>query len=453
MSQGKPSAFISSTVRDFGDLRGALRYWLEESGFDVRASEYADMEVNPGANTFEACFDAIRGSDFYILLIGERYGSPFDQGGNISVTRQEYRVAYASFIATGRPVPVLFARAETKLVSDNWQHAKRPEPPPFVDAVSIHDFIEEVTRFEEHQQAVQGSSPPPAANWLYSFHTFKDIIDALKVVLALRPDIPRERIYTSMVLDLEELLSTFFVKEQYRPRRDAPAMKAFVDELLALGEDGEQALTEFEALEVDRLHIGHRLYMRSIIQAHQLDISTHEPVVLTGREPVRLAFYLVGGRAHPDTMAARAIRVAATSGALLDYDPESRSLNETPISVATTELVRQLEHYASLYEQADPTATALSVRLPAATNSASPRYDLAFHDALILWGLYHSAENLYRRAASLYRYLQRKRETPLPSALLPTSPLGEVTETQIRRERASREDVRRWGEIPEAWEE
>jgi hypothetical protein len=41
----KPAVFISSTVHDFRDLRSALKFWLEELGYEVMA-KYAPVD-NP----------------------------------------------------------------------------------------------------------------------------------------------------------------------------------------------------------------------------------------------------------------------------------------------------------------------------------------------------------------------------------------------------------------------
>jgi len=38
----KPKVFISSTIEDFKDLRSAIKYYLEENGFEVATSENAD---------------------------------------------------------------------------------------------------------------------------------------------------------------------------------------------------------------------------------------------------------------------------------------------------------------------------------------------------------------------------------------------------------------------------
>ncbi len=59
----RPRVFVSSTIRDLEDLRDALKFWLEEMGFEVQMSEHNDFERRPEVTTFEACFEAIWESD------------------------------------------------------------------------------------------------------------------------------------------------------------------------------------------------------------------------------------------------------------------------------------------------------------------------------------------------------------------------------------------------------
>ncbi len=106
----RPTVFVSSTIRDLRDLRGAIKFWLEEMGFEVQLSEYTDFDRKPEAGALEACFQRIRECDYYLLLIGENVGTWFNEPERISVTRQEYRVARASFEETRRPKIISLVR-------------------------------------------------------------------------------------------------------------------------------------------------------------------------------------------------------------------------------------------------------------------------------------------------------------------------------------------------------
>lgn len=107
----RPRVFVSSTIKDFRDLRSALKFWLESMGCTVLMSEFNDFDRRPDQGTFESCFSAIETCHYYILLVGCRKGSEYKDG--VSVTQQEYRIA-ASLAQEGQIKPVIFVRAEVE---------------------------------------------------------------------------------------------------------------------------------------------------------------------------------------------------------------------------------------------------------------------------------------------------------------------------------------------------
>jgi hypothetical protein len=213
----RPVAFLSSTIYDLRDLRGAVRFWLEESGVEVWMSEFNDMVKPAGANAFEACFESIRQADFYILLIGDKKGSAYAADGT-SVTQQEYREAYAAFLAQGRPIPIMFVRAEVRDRVDAWVRAARGGHPPFADATFIASFIEEIEQRQATAGALAGLEPYPLGNWLGRFNDFREISDGLRVALNLRVDVPLQRVLAAIRLDLEPTIAKFVGKDYYRPK-------------------------------------------------------------------------------------------------------------------------------------------------------------------------------------------------------------------------------------------
>ena len=106
----RPIAFVSSTIRDFSDLRSALKFWLEEMGYEVLMSEHNDFEKKLTKDSYTACLESIDIADYFILLIGARSGGWFDKKQKVTITQAEYRRAYARFKATGRPTIVNFVR-------------------------------------------------------------------------------------------------------------------------------------------------------------------------------------------------------------------------------------------------------------------------------------------------------------------------------------------------------
>jgi len=108
---GKPVVFVSSTIHDFRDLRTAIRYYLEELGYEVLLSEYNDFPKPLDENAYEACLATIERADYYILLIGSRVGALYDAANKISITRMEYRKAY-KLASSGKLRIIAFLRDE-----------------------------------------------------------------------------------------------------------------------------------------------------------------------------------------------------------------------------------------------------------------------------------------------------------------------------------------------------
>ncbi len=70
-----PNVFISSTVLDLADLRSAIRFVLRQSGVNVLMSEATDFPVSGDKSACEECFENIRNSDLFVLLVDKRRGS------------------------------------------------------------------------------------------------------------------------------------------------------------------------------------------------------------------------------------------------------------------------------------------------------------------------------------------------------------------------------------------
>jgi hypothetical protein len=350
----KPTVFISSTVRDFSDLRGALKFWLEESGCEVWLSEYNDADKDPAAGAFDACFDAVRRASFYVLLIGDRRGSLYSESDQVSVTQQEYRVAYKAFQEKGHPVPILFARAAVKNQIDAWLRSGRTGEAPFPDAPFVAPFLSEVTREPESTAAIKGTGAHPLANWLYQFVDLRDIIDALRFGLALRVDIPMQRVYASLQLDLEVTLAPFVGKT----RVPGSLTVQWMNDLLSTIPEAirEQVAAAIKGTSFDFPMPGH-WYMQSIVDGNPLSISRRTAVKLTPEQITRLGMYLLGGIVAPEQIWLSGMRQAVSSGLLLQYEPQSKSLQDTELSRAVVESLQEFEVYKGRYQSAEEART------------------------------------------------------------------------------------------------
>lgn len=222
---GKPAIFISSTIYDFKDLRSALKFWLEELGYEVMLSELNDFTKPLDENSYIACLKAIERAHYFILLIGTRTGGYFNAEQKVSITRTEYRTAY-DLVKAGRMKLVTFVREEIwniredrkalkslliknyaaeKELSDTEIEAITKHSSNFVnDAEATFSFLHEVGRIEEMKRAIVGKTDLPIGNWIHPFSTFQDIVEALSTVLNTNRNLNTLALITNL---RQELLS------------------------------------------------------------------------------------------------------------------------------------------------------------------------------------------------------------------------------------------------------
>lgn len=193
--KSKPTFFISSTIYDFADLRSAIKYYLEQQGCVVLASEFNDFGQPLAEHSYDACLKQIRAADYFVLLIGSRVGGWYDKCNRISITRQEFREAY-KLHAQGKLKIITFVRAEVWTVKEDrkalHKYLEKIELDDAVkrqisnapskaaeDAQAIIEFLEEVGRNKETAEAAKSGGLPPPGNWIYNFSKFEDVINTL----------------------------------------------------------------------------------------------------------------------------------------------------------------------------------------------------------------------------------------------------------------------------------
>jgi len=180
----KPVFFISSTIKDFKDLRSCIKWWLEENEYTVYASEFNDFIKPLDKNSYEACLKTIDKSDYFILLMGDRIGGMYDD--NITITQKEYRQAYERMLS-GKLKIINLIRHDTwttfKHTQKKIKELEKIKPTidfsfnPLVNNEEeiLFRFINEVRRVDEMKD-----KKLPKNNWIHSFNTFKDITEVLK---------------------------------------------------------------------------------------------------------------------------------------------------------------------------------------------------------------------------------------------------------------------------------
>lgn len=441
--QTKPLVMISSTVSDFADLRSALKFWLEENGCVVSISEANDMDKPMGPGTIESCLEAVRRSDFYILLIGTRKGWTLSDGA--SVTQLEYRTAYETYATSvTRPLPVLFVRADVKTRVDTWAGSGGDPPSGIDDPQFTRDLIGEVERQDEASAYAKGLGPAPLANFLHRFTTFRDIVDALRVALNLRADISTQRTLAALKLDLEITLGALLARVQPQGTAVEESVRSLLANEKIPADNLDRILNTWE---FDFPFSAH-LWLKAVVEAHPLGKASRDLVTLNGDEVSAIEGFLLVGRPAPHTFRVNALEQAVASGSLLTYDPEARSLIDSDLSLAVIELIHEIRLYESRLTSIDTDAFKIAADLREQRRSYGSA-NLSWEDALRLWALQHSLSNLYLRASSIYAFLSDRRPSPRPDGLLPDSPLGEDVDRDNRRRRANPAELRRWVKRPE----
>ena len=86
----KPRIFVSSTVKDLPNEREAAKRAIESIPAIPIMSEYTMNAMDKPS--VQACIDEVKNSDFYVLILGGRYGWELENG--ISITELEYDTAF-----------------------------------------------------------------------------------------------------------------------------------------------------------------------------------------------------------------------------------------------------------------------------------------------------------------------------------------------------------------------
>lgn len=233
--ESKPRVFVSSTIYDFADLRSALKYWLNEMGFEVFMSEYNDFRKDSTDNSYQACLNAIQKCDYYILLIGSRVGGLFSENPKISITQKEYQEANRLFdngkikkmftfvrkdiwtIKEDRKALHQFLKSNflmnNELSNDDIKQIESHDSTFINDAEFIFYFIKEVGKVRQMKDAVTGKAPLPSNNWINTFNSFEDIVTVLKVELNIRSELSYLRWSENVAQEITLNLSKLCFKE------------------------------------------------------------------------------------------------------------------------------------------------------------------------------------------------------------------------------------------------
>lgn len=156
--------FVSSTCYDLKQVRADLKNFLESLGLQPILSEYDTFPVNPDVSAVENCLRVVEeNADILLLIIGGRYGKPFEQGK--SVTNMEYLRARAK----GIPIYVFVQRSILGNIPV-WKDNPDSNFQSVVDSPKLFEFVASLMEVE--------------GLWVFPFDFAQDITDTLRQQLA-----------------------------------------------------------------------------------------------------------------------------------------------------------------------------------------------------------------------------------------------------------------------------
>lgn len=418
----RPSFFLSSTIYDFRDLRSSVKYFLEQQGCSVLASEFNDFPKPLDTHSYEACLQALQKADYFVLFIGSRVGGWFDKDDRVSITQQEYREAY-KLHKQGKLKLISFVR------SDIWQlREDRKELARFLetsgvdpglaasikshptksasDALFISAFIDEVSRNQETKAALDGKSPMPTGNWLHVFDNFRDVVDVLQAQAFAGRPVEHAVLRRLLLREMLEILRVSLWKTNRR--------------------DKQVALHSPEA---------------AVYMFHH-----HNPIPLTARDQDLIevktrqwdqltifGFNLLNLAYRP-----MLVQRALESAAFLNYDLKSEAFVEDPVYEALFKLNEEIRTFNS-----SNTTETVSVIFAHTPKRRDPGVQSIWVEPLKLLPFLFLMDrwvNVIELALAIARYLGGK-PFAMPTSLRPRSPIHEMNEA-LELETVSLEDAK-----------
>lgn len=186
--------FVSSTCYDLNIVRGQLRSFINNVGYEPVMSDYNDVLYDPRDHTHESCVKEIQSADMVILIIGSRFGgkaipkaienldietikaasksTSFIDKGNISITQLEI------LKAVELEIPI-FTFIDQKVSHDHLFYEKNKTKSGFLETVDFPSidkretaiFIFEFINFIRHRSK---------NNSIVEFSKIEDIQEFLK---------------------------------------------------------------------------------------------------------------------------------------------------------------------------------------------------------------------------------------------------------------------------------
>jgi hypothetical protein len=173
MKKGK--IYISSTCFDLKDLRAELANEIASWGYQSMWNESPNFPVRQGMHSHDACLDAVKKSDIFVLIIDGRYGGVYSGDKypkkDISITQYETEIA----LSENKQI-LTFVRDD--IWSERAIYKKNLE-----DGIKIQLFYAKDERVYEFIEFI--NKQKQASNWINQFKNSVELKDILKAKLKI----------------------------------------------------------------------------------------------------------------------------------------------------------------------------------------------------------------------------------------------------------------------------
>ena len=378
-----PVVFISSTVRDLVDLRGGVGYVLRQRGASVVMSDTWDFPLLGNQSAIEECFENIRNSDLYVLIVDKTRGTLY--ADDVSMTRQELRVARESFTSTGKPHQLLFARRGARELARRRNKAL------------IAAGVDDPQHFRSFMKEIMEPENPSVPNFLKEFGSFEEIMDPILARLNLGRNFAESLVRRSVFTELTRNLAYMVTRAGTRASVKHFAINSISDEF------------DFQQLP----HAG--------------------TVDVTERQRTRLIMGTLG-RVKASALESDAIHSAVIGGVFLDYNATEGTLVETKTHQVLAQVLDDLSALAvSDVEDWDKRILTDLVTFDS--------HRVSVFDLMVALSFGARAENLFNQMLKACWLLTGSPNAELPIQRLPTTPMGPDEDLKIRREQVEAWEV------------
>lgn len=380
-----PTVFLSSTIKDLADLRSAIRFYLEQYGFEVLTSENAGFPHDLDRETRQAALRPIDDADYYVLIVGSRTGAQTDEG--ISVTRSEFRRARELHREHGRPQLVLLAR-DGVLNAVRWANA--------VDAAEADDWPHVIDFIKE----IGTAENPLDSNWVHPFRSFEEVATVLRTDLRLTGPLRR--------LALEANLAE------------------------ELGGNTEHLLARIKDLVVP---------VAELLMPHVVPLPTELEVHLD-RHQIASIWVFRFSLPAPNALATVALTDAISSGEFLQFDPTSGRMGMSDTQAAMIRLRKRIARYETLLSMLsnDPSARELATLVDLRGRGVVP---VSADLRTILYAIRDEVDNVAGLTRALLRHLSGVDGALVVPLLNPPTPLAEEA-NRIETSSVTRQNALTW---------